>query len=137
MTGINFWAVLGAAVVRMALGAFWFSPAGFGKPWMMLMGMTQEKMMEAQKKGGMWKLYLIEFIGALITSFVLAFLLVGGSNTALNGAFAGAILWLGLTAAWMISDYTWGGRPIKLFWITGGYQLISMILMGAIVAAWA
>lgn len=133
---VNYWAVLVAAVVRMAIGAFWFSPAGFGKSWTQLAGVTQEKMKEAQAKGGMWKLYLIEFVASLATAFVLAFLLAGGLNTALNGALAGAIFWIGLTAAWMIGDYTWGGRPLKLFWITGGYQLVSMVLMGAIVAAW-
>jgi len=132
---INFWAILVAALARMALGAFWFSPSGFGKQWMHLTGMTQEKM-NAAKKGGAWKPYLIEFIAALVTAFVLAFLLAGGLNTVLDGAFAGVLLWIGFTAAWTIGDYTWGGKPKKLFWINAGYQLLAMILMGAIVAAW-
>src|SRR5258708_6851323 len=130
---VNYWAILVAALVRMAIGAFWFSPAGFGKQWMHLSGV---KMGEG-KKDGMWKLYLTEFIASIATAFVLAFLLGSGYNTALDGALAGAIFWLGLTAAWNISDVIWGAKPLKLFWISGSFQLISMILMGAIVAAWA
>ena len=31
---INWWAVLAAAVINMVIGAIWYSPSGFGKPWM-------------------------------------------------------------------------------------------------------
>ena len=129
-------AILIAAIVRMAIGAFWFSPAGFGKQWMHLSGVTKDKMTEAQKKG-MWKLYATEFIASLATAFVLAVILGSGYNTPISGAVAGAIFWIGLTAAWNVSEVIWGNKPMKLFWITGGFQLVSMIVMGAIVAAWA
>ena len=36
-------AVLGA-VAAMVLGMFWYSPKGFGKTWMVLVGITPEKM---------------------------------------------------------------------------------------------
>lgn len=134
--GINFLAVLAAVVIRMGLGAFWFSPSGFGKQWMGLMGITKEKMDEEQKKGGMWKLYAIECVAAVVTSFVLAFLLSNGLNSAAEGALAGFLLWAGLVAAFNVSDYTWGGRPTKLFWITSGYHLVSLVLMGAVLAGW-
>src|SRR5260221_8731870 len=118
---INYWAILVAALVRMALGSFWFSPAGFGKQWMRLSGVNME---DAAKRGGVWKLYLTEFIASLATAFVLAFLLGSGYNTALDGALAGIIFWVGLTGAWNVSDVIWGAKPLKAFWISGAFQLI-------------
>lgn len=39
---INYLAVVVAAVVSMGLGAFWYSPLGFGKMWMNLSGITPQ-----------------------------------------------------------------------------------------------
>lgn len=53
--GVNLWAVLGAALATMAIGFLWYSPALFGKPWMLAMGYDAEdkaKIAEMQKTAG-------------------------------------------------------------------------------------
>jgi hypothetical protein len=133
--GINFLAVLVAAAIRMAVGALWYSSAGFSKQWMALAGITKEKMDEAMKKG-MGKLYATEFGGSLITSLVLAGILANGPASAGSGAVAGAILWLGFVATSTLSDFIFAQRPMKLYWINNGYNLVALILTGALLAVW-
>jgi hypothetical protein len=57
-------AVVVAAIVSMVIGGLWYGPL-FGKMWVELSGMTEEKVATAKAKG-MWKSYLIMFIGSLI-----------------------------------------------------------------------
>jgi hypothetical protein len=132
---INLWAVLVAAIIRMGLGAFWFSSAGFGKQWIALAGIRSDAMTDQQKKG-VWKMYLLEFVGSLATGFVLALLLASNMTVAQDGMFAGLLVWIGFTAPFDISDYTWGGKPKKLFFLNGGYQLLVLVVMGAVIAWW-
>src|SRR3989344_8383767 len=132
---INFWAVLSAAVIRMMIGGFWYSPSGFGNQWMALTGIRPDKMTDAQKKG-MWKMYLVEFAGSLAIGLVLALLLASGANMLWDGVFAGILVWIGFTAPFVVSDYTWGGKPKKLFFLNSAYQLLVLVVMGAVIAGW-
>ena len=51
-TAVNYMTVLAAAVASMAVGLLWYSPLLFGKPWMKLMGLTDKKTCQRQKKRG-------------------------------------------------------------------------------------
>ena len=134
---INYMAVLVAGVIVMALGAFWYSPAGFGKSWMKLMGFTEEHMKEMQAKGGMWKYYLGAMLANLVMVFVLAhFIQVGQADTAAEGSMVGFWAWLGFVAMPSLSSVIWEGRSWKLYAINVGYVLVSLKLAGAILAVW-
>jgi len=134
---INYMAVLGAVVVNVVLGFLWYGPF-FGKPWMKMMGYTKEHMEAAQKKG-MGKTYAIMIVGSFLMAYVLSHSLVFAS-TYLNvygvsaGLQAGFWNWLGFIAPVLVGDQLWGGKPWKLFAITGGYYLVAMLLMGSILA---
>ncbi len=132
---INWVAVIVAAIVSMALGAFWYSPAGFGKQWVALMGFTDQQQ-KAMKKGA-GKAYALAFIGALITSAVLAMLVDWAQAiTMIDGAKVGFWIWLGFVATTMAGMMLWEGKPMKLYTLNSGYHLVNFILMGAILAAW-
>ncbi len=136
---INYLAVLVSGLIVMSLGAFWYSPAGFGKPWMKLMGFTKESMEANQAKGnsGMWKYYLSAMLANLIMVFVLAhFVAVGQAKTAWEGSMIGFWAWLGFVAMPSLSYVIWEGRPWKLYAINVGYVLVSLKLAGAILAVW-
>lgn len=136
---INMGAVVVAAVVAMVLGFLWYGPL-FGKPWMQLMGFTKESI-DKMKGQGMAKNYLIMVIGALVMAYVLAHALEFASaytNTTgvPAGLMAGFWNWLGFVAPVMIGAQLWEGKPWKLFVLTGGYQLVSLLSMGVILALW-
>jgi hypothetical protein len=52
------------------------------------------------------------------------------------GLAIGLLNWLGFVAVASISTVTYEKRPLGLFLITNGYNLISMMIMGAIIAVW-
>lgn len=134
---INYLAVLVAAVVSMALGAFWYSPAGFGKQWATLMGWN-EATLRSKMKGKPTKEYAIAFVGSLVMAYVLAhFVGYAQATTLAEGLQAGFWTWLGFVATVTLSSVLWEGRPWKLYLLNNGYQLVNLLFMGAILAVWA
>ncbi len=136
---INYLAVLAGAVSNMVLGFLWYGPL-FGKMWMRLSGITAEKI-DAAKAQGMTKNYVISFVGALVMSYVLAHALVFG-NAYLNtqGVSAGLMVgfwnWLGFVAPVTVGMVLWDGKPWKLWVLTNGYYLVSLLVMGVTLALW-
>lgn len=131
---INYFAVLAAAIVNMALGSFWFSTKGFGKQWMALSGITPDP----AKAKGMQKLYAIAFVGALVMSYVLAhFVDYAGAATIGQGAQAGFWSWLGFVAPVMLGMVLWEGKPWKLYVINTSYYLVLLLVNGALLAVWS
>ena len=136
---LNYLAVFVAAASSMVLGFLWYGPV-FGKPWMALMGFTKESM-DAAKAKGMAKSYAIMAIGSIFMSFVLAHAFVFASTyMQVTGVSAGLQTgfwnWLGFIAPVVVGDQLWGGKSWKLFPITAGYYLVSLCMMGVILAVW-
>ena len=137
---VNYLAVIVAAVANMALGFVWYGPL-FGKKWMAWSGHSMGNM-DAKKAQGMWKTYLLAFIGSLATAYVLRHSIVfAGTYMELNGAWVGVTsgfwMWLGFVAPVTLGTVLWEGKPWKLWILTNAYYVISLIMMGAIVAVWA
>ena len=131
--GFNHLAILVSGVFLWVLGAAWYSPPLFAKPWMAALGITPDK---ANKKGlipGM----ILSFVGDLILAFVLAHV-VGWAHAETFGwgAFIGALLWIGFIAAPALPQGIYENRPFKLFAINTGYWLIGLIVVGGILAVW-
>jgi hypothetical protein len=128
---INWLAVLVVTLVKFVLGFVWFGLV-FGKQWQALTGVTQ-----AQMKAGMAKAIVTD----LVTTFIMAFVLVhsvhyAGANTWGMGAGVGFFNWLGYIGAISLSQTVYEGRPLKLWGLGNAYQLISLVIMGAILAVW-
>lgn len=129
---VNWWAVLAAAVANLVLGSVWYSQKVLGKPWMALVGITPDS-----AKGGAGKAIAGAFVASLVTAYVLAAVVdFSQAATAVEGALAGVWVWIGFVAAISISDVLFAHRPWKLFAINNAYQLVSLMMMGAILAAW-
>jgi len=131
----NYFAVLIAAVAMMAVGFLWYSPLLFGKPWMKLKGYTEKSMKEAQKKMG--GKYFLSFIGSLVTAFVLGwFIKVTNMATLSGGMGTGLLMWVGFVTTVQFSSWVFSEDKKELYFIDTGYQLVSFIVMGAILGAW-
>lgn len=136
---INLLAVLVCGILAVALGMFWYSPAGFGTAWMKEVGITQAQMEEAKKKGmsAMWKSFVVGFAAAFVTAYVLAVVAnFAGADDAMGGAGIGFLAWLGFCATTSSGSVTWEGKSWKWWLITNGYQLVLLLAMGAILATW-
>jgi hypothetical protein len=129
---INWLALLVAIVVKVILGALWYSPIAFAGPWSRLAGITQEQM-----KTAMPKALTVDIVAAFLMAFVLVHAIrYAGAHGVGQGAAVGFFNWLGFVAATHISGVFWERRPFGLFAINSGYQLVSLLIMGAILATW-
>lgn len=129
---INYWALVGAAIARFLFGWIWYSPLLFGRAWMSLTSCTVDEMKRRMP---------MLAVADLISNFVMAFVLVhavhyAGAMKAGQGAAVGFFNCLGFIATVMLMLSLYEKRPVKLLWINSGFQLISLLIMGAIVAVW-
>ena len=136
MPSVNLLGVLTAAVVGgMGLGFLWYGPL-FGKHWLKLVGMTEEKMKAAMKEG-MAKVYGISFFAALVLAyFTGALVKMMGATTVVTGAQVGFMIWLGFVATTHISSYLYENKSMKLYKLNMGYFLVQLLVMGGILALW-
>ena len=120
-----------AVLVKVFVGALWYSPALFLKPWQRLSGITDEQM-----KGGMAKGFITWILGAVIMTFVLAHAVYyAGAKTIPLGAAVGFLNWLGFILVVQLDDWAAAKRPTQLLMINAGSNLVALVIMGAILAA--
>lgn len=133
---INYMAVGVATLATFALGFLWHGPL-FGKLWLQLNKISQKEMEEAKKKGmaGMWKSMVGALLIAAIMSYVMAhFVDYLQATTAAAGMQVGFWTWLGFVATVQLNGVLWEKKPFKLYVLNTSYQLVSLLMMGAIVA---
>lgn len=129
---LNHLAILVVAVILWLLGALWYSPAGFGKKWMVMVGISKD----AKPKGMMLGM-VSSFICNVVLAFVLDHLIVwANAYTFKWGAFIGSLVWIGFFATPSLPQYIYEGRPFKLFAINYGYWFLGLIIAGGVLAIW-
>jgi hypothetical protein len=137
MHNINYLAVLVSAVVIFLLGGLWYSPLVLAKRWVALQGKTMEQMKADAAGTSMAGRYAQVFVCGLIVAWVLAMLMhYTHMETPLLGAHLGAICWLGFAAATSYGTALFSSKPRALWAIDTGFNLISMVVAGAILGAW-
>jgi hypothetical protein len=129
---INWLSLILAVLMKMVLGAVWFSPPLFLKSWLAAAGVSEAEMRERMPKA-----LAVDLVGAVIMAFVLVHAVkYAGAQGVAQGAAVGFLNWLGFIAVATLSATIHEHRPSKLWLIGNGYQLVSLIAMGAILAAW-
>ncbi len=133
---MNYVAVLVAGIISMIIGGFWYSPAGFGKTWVKLSGMTNKQLSHAKKKGMAWS-YVFAFVAALLTNWVFAQVLtLSGATSVSIGMLVGFSLWLGFIATTLLSSLLWEQKPLRLYLINAGHYLLVFLINGALLSVW-
>jgi hypothetical protein len=129
---INWWALLAAVVARMVLGGIWYSPLLFLNRWLALTGRSHTDM-----NSRMPMLLLVDLVSSLMMAFVLVHAIhYAGAVTWMQGAAVGFFNWLGFVATVTLGITLYERKPFALFVITNGWQLISLLLIGVILAVW-
>jgi hypothetical protein len=79
----------------------------------------------------------VDLIGSILMAFVLVHAIrYAGADGFKLGAAVGAVNWLGFVAVTLFSRVIYEGASLRLFLITGGYNLVTLVLMGAILGHW-
>ncbi len=129
---MSYLAVIVAAVAQYIIGFLWYGPL-FGKTWMSLMGINPQSI----KREGMGKTLVWTFVGSLVTAGVLRkFATMVGALTVGAGIALGAMAWFGFIATVTLASVLYEKRSVNLYILNNAYQLVSLVIMGAIVAAW-
>jgi hypothetical protein len=133
---INYPAVFVSALAYWVLGAVWYSPLLFERPFVALKGWTPEQAEAVRAASHAGEIGLALLV-SLVTSYVLAhFVRFTGAETARTGALAGFWLWLGFVVTTNLSTVLFEGRPAGLYLINNGYHLVGLLGLGALLAAW-
>ena len=131
---INYIAVVVAIVVNMALGAVWYSPLLFAKPWMAANDLTEESISES---GSATRGYVVAVIASIVIAFAIAlFAQAAGVDTAIEGLLLGLAAGLGFVATTFAANYIFESKPLKLYLINAGYPVVSLTLIGLLIGAW-
>jgi len=133
---INYVAVLAAGLAAFMLGGLWYT-ALFGRLWRELQGITEEKVKEMQARRPP-----LVFFGGMMASYsvlalAIAVLFAGlGVDSAVKGAVAGLLLWIGPAAAIGMTGHLASDKPIGVYAIDVSFQFLYLILMGTILGGW-
>lgn len=135
--GINYVAVLVAAVIIFMLGGLWYSPVLFAKRWVALQGRTiEEEKAKAAAAGA--SNYIQVFLCGLVIAWVLSVIIGHFANhplTAMRGAQIGVLVWL-IAGAASYGTALFSFKPKALWLIDTGFNLASMMIAGALLAVW-
>ncbi len=135
MPHVNYLAVVVSAVAIFALGGLWYSPMMFAKPWVKLIGMSDEQI----KAGGSPSpgMFVQVFLCGALISLVLAVLLNHFINMSVGrGALVGLMCWIGFAGPTYYGTVLFSSKPRALWLIDSGYNLVSFVIAGAILGAW-
>ena len=131
MEQINIWAVVAAAVSAFVIGGLWYSPLLFYRPWLAANGFTDADV----NKGNSGVVLGLAFVFAVVMALNLAMFLNDPGTTLAWGATAGALtaIWVALAIATIA---LFERRPWSYTAINGGYWLVALVVMGAILGGW-
>jgi hypothetical protein len=133
---IKYPAVIVATLVHFILGGLWYSPLLFGNKFLQIIGWTPQQLEQMQAKGAAKEL-IVAFVTSLILVYVLAhFVQYTKATNAMAGIQTAFWLWLGFIATTNIATVLFEQRPLGLYLINAGYQLVGCALAGAILAVW-
>jgi hypothetical protein len=137
-TEVAWVAALVAGTIGYVLGALWYSPFVLGRPWQRYMGwgsLSAADIKARQKAAA--PAYGASFVAWIVMAVVLSIVIDwAGVESWIGGAGVAALAWIGFVATVTLTANLFHHRPLGLFLVDGGYQLLSLMVMGAIIAAW-
>ncbi|WP_153797710.1 DUF1761 domain-containing protein [Foetidibacter luteolus] len=140
-SSINWLAVLVAGISAFVVGGIWYSPGLFGKAWMKDSNLNEEEI----KRSNKGKIFGFTAIFSLLMAANLAMYLADGPATCPDGCFQKTNLAWGTMAGFLTGIWTFCAIAIhslfelkswRLIFINGGYSIVALTLMGAIIGLW-
>ena len=130
--GVNYLAVIVAAVVALVIGFIWYSPRVFGNRWMAYLGTTQAQLGNPGPTG-----MLVGVVASLLNAWVLALLALNlGGKSVTDGVLLGVLAWLGFMATITAAQISFEKKSWGLWVLNNAHNLLVQVIMAAIVTAW-
>ena len=133
---LNWLAVIVGAVIYFALGALWYSPMLFARPWQRSIGWDPERTPPEMKP----TTYLVPFLAYLVMAVAVGMIAAAaGSDTVADGIVLGLVLGVGLSLMHTLVDATFDPnkpQPWTWFAINGSYHALGLLIVAVIVSAW-
>ncbi len=129
--GMYWKGILLATVAAMVIGSAWYSKMAFGKQWQKLVGLKDSDM-----KMGMAKAMLVMLLMAFVSAFVLKrFIVIAAPASYFEALKIGFWIWLGFVVTYVVGGGVFEKRPAKLMAINLSNQLVTLLVMAAILYA--
>jgi hypothetical protein len=133
-SGVNYIAVIIAALAGFGLGAIWYTL--LAKPWMHAVGLTEAECKARNQGAGR----IVPFVISIVALFVMAWMLAGimghlGQVSIRGGVISGFFVWLGFVITTMGVNHAFSGAKPMLTVIDGFYWLAVLLIQGAVVGA--
>ena len=128
--GVNYLAVIVAAIVEIVIGFAYYAPQVMGNRWMSYLGTTRAQLGNPAPSG-----MAAGVVASLVNAWVLALLALNLGGTSIqDGVMLGFLCWLGFMATITAAEVAFLKQPWGLWVINNIHNVIVQILMGAIVA---
>lgn len=134
--GINWLAVIVGALLYFALGAVWFTPVLFARPWMRAIGWDESRT-PPEMNPLSYALPALFYVVAAIATGMLA--VATGSDSIGEGLLLGLVVGVGYALVITAIDATFDpNKPQPWIWfaISGGYHLLGLVIVAVLVSVW-
>jgi uncharacterized RDD family membrane protein YckC len=130
--GVNYLAVIVAAVVALVIGFAYYAAQTLGKRWMAYLGTTQAEL------GNPGPISMATgVVASLVNAWVLAVLALSlGGKTLTDGVILGLLCWLGFMATITAAQISFEKKPWGLWLLNNVHNVIVQVVMAGIVTAW-
>jgi hypothetical protein len=126
MSYFNIWAVLVAVIASAILGALWYSPVLFLRPWVRAAGR------EPQQTPAV---YAVTLLSAVLGAVAFA-VLVGPRPSLILALHHGLVVGTCIAAASLGLNYAFAGRGFTLWLIDGGFHIARFVVFGLVLGLW-
>ena len=132
MSNINWLAVVACVVVAQVIGFLWYSKPVFLLPWLESIGKDDDFTKTAPPSA-----FVINIVASLIEAVFVGILVsVMGSTGFVMGIVAGFMIWFGFVASTSSTNASFAQRGLKNWLIEVGNHLVTLLVIGGIMAAW-
>ena len=133
---LNWLAVVVGALVYFALGALWYSPMLFAKPWQRAIGWDENR---APPQASAMT-YVVPLVAYIVMAIAIGLLAAAtGTDTLAEGIVLGLVVGIGLSLAHTFVDASFSPekpQPWTWFAINGTYHALGLLIVSVIIAIW-
>jgi uncharacterized membrane protein YkvI len=133
---INWLAVLVGAAIYFVLGAVWYSPVLFARPWQAAIGWDESRP-QPQTNPLTYAIPAVLYLIAAVATALLA--AATATDTLVEGVVLGLITGVGFALPMVGVEATFDPnkpKPIPWFAITTAYHLIGFVILAVVIAIW-
>jgi hypothetical protein len=134
---VNWLAVFLATASSMVVGYVWYHKQVFGTSWMKLAKLSEKELNDSNKMmSAMGKTVVASFFTAFILAHVAFLSHQFYNNSFMQDTITTAFwLWLGFTAARILTHDAFERRPTTLTVLAVGHELVTVLVMALIIGA--